>query len=130
MIVFEKLKKKKEEEEFFKWLDTILKDDLLPEIKAINFNLYEDMDNKWSIELVGTSMFDENDDDWACCEVFSARDNIFVIEQDSEWKEIEILFIEMVKKYLNTSKYSHKLKQYEAVGIGFVDGDMHILYRR
>ena len=40
--------------DFFEWLDLILKNELNSEIKAINFNLYEDTDNKWSVELVGT----------------------------------------------------------------------------
>ena len=33
--------------DFFEWLDLILKNELNSEIKAINFNLYEDTDN-WS----------------------------------------------------------------------------------
>ena len=74
MGLFKKFKKSKEDEAFFEWLDLILKADFPNEIKAINFNLYEDTENKWSIELIGTSVFDENDDDWACCEVFSTRD--------------------------------------------------------
>ena len=32
--------------DFFEWLDLILKNELNSEIKAINFNLYEDTDNK------------------------------------------------------------------------------------
>ena len=44
----------KDNKDFFVWLDSILKDELNNEVKAINFNLYEDADNKWSIELVGT----------------------------------------------------------------------------
>ena len=27
-------------------------------------------------------------------------------------------------------KYAGKLKEYQAIGIGFVDGDLHILYAR
>ena len=51
--------------DFFEWLDLILKNELNSEIKAINFNLYEDTDNKWSIELVGTFSFNKDNDDWA-----------------------------------------------------------------
>ena len=29
---------------------------------------------------------------------------------------------------LNSGKYAEKLKEYQAIGIGFVDGDLHILY--
>lgn len=42
-----------EENGFYNWLENALKK-LPSNIEAINFNLYEDNDNKWSIELVGT----------------------------------------------------------------------------
>ena len=51
--LLERLKLNKTKD-FFEWLDLILKNELNSEIKAINFNLYEDTDNKWSVELVGT----------------------------------------------------------------------------
>ena len=112
--------------DFFEWLDLILKNELNSEIKAINFNLYEDTDNKWSVELVGTSSFDKDNDDWACDEVFTTRDQPFVIECESDWKLVETFFIGLVNEYLS----SGKLKEYQAIGIGFVDGDLHILYAR
>ena len=66
MGLFDKLKLDKGNKDFFVWLDSILKDELNNDVKAINFNLYEDADNKWSIELVGTFSFNKDDDDWAC----------------------------------------------------------------
>lgn len=128
MRLYDKLKKRKDNEGFFEWLDYLLKDELNSEIKAVNFNLYEDANNKWSIELVGTSSFDKNNDDWACDEVFTTRDNPFVIENESDWKSMEKVFIDLVNSYLNNGKYAYKLKQYQAIGVGFVDGDLHIVY--
>ena len=46
MGLFDKLKPNKNNKDFFEWLDLILKNELNSEIKAINFNLYEDTDNK------------------------------------------------------------------------------------
>ena len=117
-------------QDFFEWLDLILKNELNSEIKAINFNLYEDTDNKWSIELVGTFSFDKDNDDWACDEVFATRDNPFMIERESDWKSMELFFIGLVNEYLSFGKYAGRLKEYQAIGIGFVDGDLHILYER
>ena len=128
MGLFDKLKLDKGNKDFFVWLDSILKDELNNEVKAINFNLYEDADNKWSIELVGTFSFNKDDDDWACDEVFATRDNPFVIECESDWKSMETVFIDLVNEYLSSGKYASKLKEYLAVGVGFVDGDLHILY--
>ena len=95
-----------------------------------DFNLYEDTDNKWSVELVGTFSFDKDNDDWACDEVFTTRDHPFVIECESDWELVETFFIGLVNEYLSSGKYAGKLKEYQAIGIGFVDGDLHILYAR
>ena len=125
MGLLERLKLNKTKD-FFEWLDLILKNELNSEIKAINFNLYEDTDNKWSVELVGTFSFDRDNDDWACDEVFTTRDHPFEIECESDWKLVQTFFIGLVNEYLS----SGKLKEYQAIGIGFVDGDLHILYAR
>lgn len=119
-----------EEIEFFNWLDEVLNKKFPSNIKAINFNLYEDNDNKWSIELVGTSTFDENDSDWACNEVYTTRDNPYVLVKESDWKTIENIFTSFLKNYLDKGKYSNILKKYCGIGIGFVDGDLSIIYKR
>ena len=129
MKLFDRLKPKKNKD-FFEWLDAILKNELSGDIKAINFNLYEDADNKWSIELVGTASFDKDDDDWACDEVFTTRDDPFVVKSKNDWESMEVFFIGLVNEYLSSGKYADKLKEYQAIGIGFVDGDLHILYER
>ena len=65
MGLLDRLKSNKNNKDFFEWLDLLLKNELSSEIKAIIFNLYEDTDNKWSIELVGTFSFNTDNDDWA-----------------------------------------------------------------
>ena len=67
-----------------------------------------------------------DNDDWTCDEVFTTRDQPFVIECESDWELVETFFISLVNEYLS----SGKLKEYQAIGIGFVDGDLHILYAR
>lgn len=130
MRLFDKIKLNKVKKGFFVWLDSVLKSDFSGEVKAINFNLYEDANNKWSIELVGTYSFDIDNEDWACDEVFATRDNPFVIECKSDWKSMETLFIDLVNEYLSSGKYASKLQEYQAVGIGFVDGNLNILYKK
>lgn len=129
MGLFDKFKNKKENT-FEIWLDDILKEKLSDDIKAINFNLYEDDSDKWSIELVGTSSFDENNDDWACDEVFTTRDNPYVLEMKSDWENVQKIYTDKIMDYLANGKYAHKLKQYKAVAIGFVDGDLNIIYKK
>ena len=119
----------KDRDGFFAWLDAILARELEVGIRAICFNLYEDVGNKWSVELVGTDSFEEDSDDWACREVFATRDHPFVIQRASDWRTMEGVFTDLMRDYLSHGKYAGKLKQYQAVGLGFVDGDLHVLYR-
>lgn len=50
-------------DEFAKWLDRILDENMpLPGV-AINFNIYEEVDLHWSIQLISSTYFDEEDED-------------------------------------------------------------------
>ena len=109
---------------FDKWLDDVLESDLPPEIVAVNFNLYDDGDGQWSIEFVGADSFDEEDSDWACDEVFTTRDDPFCWESEASWEEIQEEAADAIKAYLDEGAHAEQLKQYEAVGVGFVDGEL------
>lgn len=119
----------REECSFYNWLEKVLKK-LPRDVEAIHFNLYEDGDNKWSVELVGTSTFDENSSDWACNEVYTTRDNPYVLTKKSDWKAIENLFTTFLLNYLERGKYAHILKECRGIGIGFVDGDLSLIYKK
>ena len=93
------------------------------EIKAINFNLYEDTDNKWSVELVGTFSFDRDNDDWACDVDYEPVDKYLNIEgvdvdPDKFLNEVitillDIISLEKVSAWLLHTKY---------ITVGFDDG--------
>ncbi len=114
---------------FDKWLDDVLESDLPPEIVAVNFNLYDDGDGQWSIEFVGADCFDEEDSDWACDEVFTTRDDPFCWESEASWEEIQEEAADAIKAYLDEGAHAEQLKQYEAVGVGFVDGELELVYQ-
>lgn len=111
-----------------KWLNEIISAELPEEIVALNFNLYQDSDNEWSLELVGTESFDKEDEDWTCDEIFTTRDNTLAWSEEAEWEEILEEIIENLKEYLERGKYADLLKEYQGIGVGFVDGDIEILY--
>ena len=117
-------------EQFTSWLNDILEEELPEGMAAINFNIYDDGDNYWAIELVGTNSFDENDEDWACDEAFTTRETPF--EWEEKCTEVEILaeVEEAIKGYLNGGMYAEKLKAYTGVGAGFVDGDLVIVHKK
>ena len=108
------------------WLLELSHNEVIPEnIVALNFGIFES-ENGYCVYLIGSESYDVDDDDWACDEVFTTRDHPFVIECESDWELVETFFIGLVNEYLS----SGKLKEYQAIGIGFVDGDLHILYAR
>ena len=114
---------------FEKWLDEQIPKYSLDGIIAFNFNLYEDDNNKWSVELVGTSDFSESNSDWGCCEVFATRNNHFSIEHSGNFNEVLSVFKNCAVKYLVCGKYREQLKCKAGVGIGFVDGDLEIIFK-
>lgn len=112
------------------WIDNTLINNSMDNIVAIAFNLYDDGNNTWSLEMVGTSEFDIDDSDWACNELsdFGTRDNPFVWNAESSWEDILQSVSTILKKYLEEGKNADRLKMLEGIGVGFVDGDIEILY--
>ena len=49
----------KAKNDFFSWMDGILKREFPEDTVAICFNLYEEQDNHWGVELVGTDEYDD-----------------------------------------------------------------------
>ena len=112
------------------WIDGVLSDGVPDEAVAFCFNLYENEDYYWSMELIGAVRFDPDDQDWACDEVtdFNSRESVFTFQAECEWDEALQTMIDILKKYLNDGKYADLLKSREGVGVGFVDGDIEIIY--
>ena len=104
--------------ELAEWLDSQLQEPLPRDIAAINFNLYDDGDHRWSAELIGAGSFDADDPDWACDEVYAARDSLLRWEQDLED------FVAQLEAYLENGRCKDQLKSFQGLGAGFVDGDI------
>lgn len=116
---------------FTKWLDCILKKDLHKDIKTFNFNIYEGTKNTYDIELIGSDEYFEEDYDWACSDYFTTNNNLFFIKRKENiinWEDGLKYVIELVKRYLINGKYANILKDTLAVSVGFVNGDLEIVY--
>ena len=103
--------------------------------KAYNFNLYEEEDETYGIQLIASDRFYENDGgEWACSEIYSSEEDIFYIDHSDEKnadRQRGMEFIcSLINEYLKNGKYSDKLKNSKAVGAGFVDGDIEILFKK
>lgn len=115
-----------------KWIDHVLNDKIPEDICAFCFNLYEDGNGRWSMELVGTDRFDIQDEDWACREAadFGTRQNSFTWTKEAEWTAIFEEICAALEQYLKVGSKSAILKRSLGVGAGFVDGNIKILYSK
>lgn len=114
------------------WLDEVLRREIPAATAAFCFNLYEDGDACWSMDLVGTGDFDPEDEDWGCDEItdLGTRGEPFSWKQEAEWAEVLESAAAALKQYLNCGRHADVLKAYRGVGVGFVDGNIEILYAR
>lgn len=114
--------------DFSTWADSVFENEFPNCTVAINFNLYEESEqDTYSIQIIGTEKFDE--DDWACYETYTSGEDLYYWTEEGDWEKALETALENVKKYLSESTYSEKIKKYQGVGIGFVDGDIEIIYR-
>lgn len=112
------------------WLNDVLKQEIPEEVAAFCFNLYDDGDNAWSMELVGCERFDAEDEDWPCDEVtdFGTREGLLAWVKETQWEAVLAEICEVLKQYLEKGEYADVLKSKQGVGVGFVDGDIEIIF--
>lgn len=110
-----------------KWIVNIDKTEVLPsEIMALSFNLYEE---PYSIELVGSTWFDEKDEDWACDEDFEPTQRScpdFEIPGNLKWEEV-LEIIATILKNLIEELSDLRLFKVEHIAVGFTDGNLTII---
>ncbi|MDE6035606.1 MAG: hypothetical protein K2G36_06815 [Ruminococcus sp.] len=114
---------------FAEWLDSLLeKNDIPADMKAFNFNLYEEEDNIYSIQLITSDRFDPAGDEWACYEIWSSEEDLFFVdtsdEDDKSRAKFEEFATDMISGYIGKNDILKRLP----VGIGFVDGDLKIIF--
>ena len=90
----------------------------------------EEQKNTFGLQFVATSSFDLNDDDWACDEIFSSNENLYYFTNENGWEQTLKEVEKNVKVYLEKGNCSSVLKKYDGIGLGFVDGDLLILYSK
>ena len=55
---------------------------------------------------------------------------MYIWTEEGGWEKALETAMDNLKAYLNNGRYSSILLKYNGVGIGFVDGDVEIVYRR
>ncbi|MDE5583170.1 MAG: hypothetical protein K2J08_05655 [Ruminococcus sp.] len=120
---------------FADWLDNLLENNDMPEnTRAFNFNLYEEEDEVYSVQLVACDRFDSDDSDWACYEVWSSEEDIFSVsasdEEDKGWRAFLKFITEIICDYVVNGRYNNILLDSHGIGVGFVDGEVDIIYNK
>ncbi|MDE5621249.1 MAG: hypothetical protein K2O29_08375 [Ruminococcus sp.] len=122
--------------EFADWLDNLLENNDMPEnTQAFNFNLYEESEDEYiyGVQIIASDRFDADDGDWACYEIWSSEEDIFCVstsdEDDKGWQQFLKFMTEIVCDYLENGKHKDILFNSKGIGIGFVDGEIDIIYK-
>ncbi len=124
------------EDHFSAWLTNSIGQTIPGTVKAFCFNLNEPAGVKgvkFGIELVGTNSFDEDDPDWGCDEAWSPQPRSIPIPLDYSgrtWEECLEKMKDMVgRTLLQETQTTRRLKASDGIGIGFVDGDLEIIWK-
>jgi len=120
---------------FFSWIDEALTHPFPGTTVAFHFNLYEGEDSV-HVQLIGTETFvpgeDPSRDYWPGKETFSTGEAIFEVPfvvAGVNWREWLKTLKDMVNLYIVSGAASSVLRNSKGVGIGFVDGDMYVLWQ-
>jgi len=123
------------EERFGAWLEAGLFKPVPNSVRGFAFNLFESglgCGAKFGIELVGANRFDADDADWACDETWEPEDRHLLIPDDYsgvDWAPCLAKMKALVQKELRGPTHAAKMLQSrQGVGIGFVDGELEIVW--
>lgn len=110
------------------WIVGIDKTEKLPSnIVALCFNIYED----YGLEMIGSTWFDEEDEDWACDDAESfvpAQRSCpgFQLSESMYWEEVLDIVVAILKD-LTKELAGLSLFKVEHIATGFVDGNLIII---
>ena len=116
-------------EEIIKWLVNLHKISGTPpkEVIAFNFGLFES-DSGYVMYLVGGFEYSEDDDDWACIELPTAKHRYFNLPDDlrsQPWEFVLDYCANTLKELESEGKLNkHLFKNAIAITTGFDDGDL------
>ena len=120
---------------FRAWLKDVLAEPVPKEVVAFSFNLFESagVDGvNFGVKLVGAPDFDPDNSDWACDEVWEVNPrtlDIPVVFSGTEWDASLKRMTSLIQSVLDSnSPESNTLKSRNAVVVGFVDGDLDVVW--
>ena len=118
--------------EFAAWVDRVLDQQDLSPVVAYNFNLYEH-EGETAVQLVGATSYDPDDEDWACDTYYSSGEDLFILPHSltgRAWKDALRFATRLINEYLQRSTVPTPVRTCRAITVGFVAGDLEIVYSR
>lgn len=119
------------------WLEQALQSPLPDAVVGLSFNLSEGAagdDAGFCIELVGTDRFDAGDSDWPCDEIWAPPQREIELPYaltGQRWEECLVAVRGLLLQALATPCFGPRLTaQVQGIGLGFVDGDLQLLWQR
>ena len=123
------------DDSFKTWLKESLNTEVPESVRAFAFNLYESGSDHspFGVELIGSPDFDVDDNDWACEEVWVAAPGRLAIPASfstNSWETCLANVKALVLRTLQDKTAGEILKTREGVAVGFVDGDLDLVWQR
>lgn len=116
-------------DQFNDWITRLTRNEKpMADILAFNFGLFE-TENGYTIYVIGSKTFDEEDPDWAKEVDFEPKDKYLEISPDEtkglEWNEILEKAKVTIEQFVLSDKFDNSLmKDAKAITTGFDDGDL------
>ena len=87
---------------------------------------------KFGVEVIGTSEFSPDDQDWACEEIWEPKHrqlNIPVSFSGESWEQCLVVIQSLIEVFLaKDNRAAIILKSRLGIGVGFVDGDLNLVW--
>jgi hypothetical protein len=119
---------------FSEWIGNIAKTENPPTlVQGFYFGIFESAEG-YTMYLVGTDCFDEEDEDWATEVVFEPADKYFVLDKDvlqsKNWEQVLEKVEKLLHNYVNSDAFQASfLKKAQGKATGFDDGNLSIIYK-
>lgn len=115
---------------FIPWVDRHLIVAEASKAVAYNFHLYEH-EQFFAIQLVGAIKYDPDEPFAYEDEVFTSGEDLFILPRSkvgNDWRKGLEVASTLIRSYLEQGQEAHRLTSSSLVGVGFVDGDLEIIY--
>jgi hypothetical protein len=114
--------------DFIAWLDRLNRSDPPPDrLAAYNIRLFESQVG-YMAYLIGSRVYDLDDEDWACNEDYVPIEKYFRLPKDlaagKDWRDVQRQVRHLLKRYLESSESKGSFLATGVVTVGFDDGNL------